>query len=292
MTSAPGSTTTKARPEAYLLGTSAAELEHLVAQAEVYAPEANELLDRIGLEPGGSAIDVGCGALGVVDLLAERVGADGRVLGLDREAPMVELARRLAAARGLSVEFVQADATASGLPEAGFDLVHARTLLLNVTNPQEILAEMVRIARPGGLVAVQEPDASGWVCDPPHPAWDTLRGAIVSAYRRSGRDFNIGRRIARMLRDAGVQDVRARATARVTQPGEYYHTFLLTIAGLVRDEIVAGGELTADELESYTNALQVHLDTPGALTSQPLMWQAWGRVRTGADRGPRTPTTA
>jgi hypothetical protein len=85
---------------------------------------------------------------------------------------------------------------------------------------------------------VQEPDASAWNCDPPHPAFEILRSAIVDAYRRTGKDFNIGRRIARMLRDAGVPDVEIRATARVTRAGDFYQTFLLTIASLVREIIV------------------------------------------------------
>jgi hypothetical protein len=62
---------------------------------------------------------------------------------------------------------------------------------------------MARITKPGGLVVVQEPDAAAWSCDPPHPAFDILRAAILGAYRRTGRDFSIGRRLARMLRDAG-----------------------------------------------------------------------------------------
>ncbi len=198
----------------YLLGDSPAEIRHLVEQAEVYAHEASELFDAIGIKTGMSAIDVGCGVMGVLHLLAERVGADGRVVGLDREPRMVESGRRFADARGLAVEFVEADATATGLPDATFDLVHARTLLLNVRNPQEILAEMVRIARPRAVVAVQEPDAASWTCDPPHPAWDILRTGILNAYRRTGKDFNIGRRIARMLRDARLEDVGVRATAR------------------------------------------------------------------------------
>ena len=262
----------------YLLGDSPAEIRHLVEQAAVYAQEAGELLDLIGVDPGSTAIDVGCGVMGVLHLLAERVGPGGRVVGLDREARMVESGQRFAQQRGLAVEFIEADAAASGLPDRAFDLVHARTLLLNVSNPQEILAEMVRIARPGGVVAVQEPDATAWICDPPHPAFETLRTAILNAYRRTGKDFNIGRRIARMLRDAGVDDIRVRATARVTHVGDYYQTFLLTIAGLVREVIVAAGELTADELDSYTATLRAHLEMPGTLTLQPLMWQAWGRV--------------
>jgi ubiquinone/menaquinone biosynthesis C-methylase UbiE len=193
---------------------------------------------------------------------------------------MVQSSRRLAAQHGLRVEFVEADATATGLPDESFDLVHARTLLLNVQNPAEIVAEMVRIAKPGGVVAVQEPDASAWNCDPPHPAFDILRSAIVDAYRRTSKDFSIGRRTARMLRDAGVHDVQVRATARVTRAGEYYQMFLLTIAALVRDAIVQAGVLTADEVDSYSAALRTHLEAPDTITCQPIMWQAWGRTAT------------
>jgi SAM-dependent methyltransferase len=266
----------------YLLGDSPAEIRHLVEQAEVYAGEASELFDLIGVGPGSTAIDVGCGVLGVVHLLKDRVGGDGRVVGLDREARMVEFGRGLAAQRGLEVEFVEADATATGLPDRSFDLVHDRTLLLNVQNPEEILAEMIRIAKPGGVVAVQEPDAAAWNCDPPHPAFDVLREAVLSAYRRTGKDFDIGRRTGRLLRGQGLDDVRVRATAHVTRSGDYYQTFLLTIAGLVREVIIQAGELTADQFDSYASALRAHLEAPGTITCQPLMWQAWGRAHSPA----------
>ncbi len=216
--------------------------------------------------------------MGVLHLLAERIGTSGRVVGLERERRILEAGRSLAEQRRLNVEFVEADAPASGLPGDGYDLVHARTLLLNVSHPREILAEMIRIARPGGIVAIQEPDASAWTCDPPHPAFDILRAEILNAYRRTGKDFNIGRRAARMLRDMGLECVRVRATARVTRLGDFYQKFVLTIAGLVRDVVIAGGNITNDEFDSYSTALRNHLDDPGTLTCQPLMWQAWGRV--------------
>ena len=262
----------------YLLGDTPAEIRHLVEQALVYSEEAGQLFDLIGVAPGSAVIDVGCGVMGALHVLAGRVGDSGRVVGLDREPRMVDAARGLAEQRGLAVELIEADATATGLPDGTFDLVHARTLLLNVSNPAEIVAEMARIARPGGVVAVQEPDAGAWNCDPPHPAFDVLRDEVLSAYRRSGKDFNIGRRAGRLLRGAGLEDVQVRATARVTQPGEYYQSFVIALTGLVRDVIVAGGNLTADELDSYSAALRAHLDLPGTITLQPVMWQAWGRV--------------
>lgn len=266
------------RSRAYLLGDSPAEIRHLVEQAAVYAEEADQLFDAIGLAPGMAAIDIGCGVMGVVHLLAERAGEEGRVVGLDREPTMVASARRFAAGRGIAAEFLQADATATGLPDASFDFVHERTVLLNVVNPAEIVAEMRRIARPGGIVALQEPDGAAWVCDPPHPAWDILREAVFTAYRRTGKDFNTGRRISRLLREAGLEDVRVRPTVRVTNAGDFYQTFLPTVATLVRDVIVGSGDLTADEFAAYADELVAHLNMPGTLTCQPVMWQAWGRV--------------
>src|SRR2546423_14364377 len=96
----------------YLLGDSPAEICHLVEQAETYAEEATELLDRIGVDPSNAAIDVGCGVLGILHLLADRVGPQGRVVGLDREARMVDAGRQFAEQHRLPIEFIHADATA------------------------------------------------------------------------------------------------------------------------------------------------------------------------------------
>ena len=87
----------------------------------------------------------------------------------------------------------------------------------------------------------------------------------------------MSRRLSRLLRDGGAEDVRTRATARVTQRGDYYHTFLLTLCGLLRDGLLAAGRLTAAELDRHVADLRDHLDAPHTLTCQPLMWQAWGR---------------
>lgn len=210
--------------------------------------------------------------LGILPLLRDRVGPAGRVVGLDLEPRMLELA----ASHGPEIEKVAADASATGLPTGSFDLVHARTLLINVTNPETILAELARIARPGGAVALQEPDAAAWVCDPPHPAFERLRDRVIDVYPRVGKDFRLGRRIARLLRGAGLRDVQVRATARVTRPDDYYHTFLLTLCGLLREPLLAAGELTAGQLDGDSAALREHLGHPHTVTCMPLMWQAWG----------------
>jgi ubiquinone/menaquinone biosynthesis C-methylase UbiE len=263
-------------PDRYLLGDGADELAHLVAQAEVYAEEAGQLLDLIGIGPGATVADIGCGVLGILHLLCKRVGSAGRVVGVDREPRMIEAARQVTAGRGLMVELAEQDAAGLSLPSGSFDLVHERTVLLNVADPQQVVAEMVRVTRPGGVVAVQEPDSASWLCHPPHPAFGTLRHELLAAYRAAGKNFDQGRTVARRLTQAGLSGVRVRATARVTRPGEYYHTFLLALTGLVRDQIIAAGRIPASEFDRLSAELHEHLQQPDTVTSQPNMWQAWG----------------
>ena len=135
----------------YALGSSSGESARLQRQAEELLPDSAVLVDRVGLRPGDGAIDVGCGPRGVVDLLAERVTPGGRVVGLDADPAHVAMACEFVASRGLSdVEVVCGDARHTDLESGSFDLVHARTLLITVPQPAEVLREMVRLARPGG----------------------------------------------------------------------------------------------------------------------------------------------
>ena len=261
----------------YWLGDSPPEVGHLLAQAEFLGPDAAALLDRIGVAPGSSVIDIACGVLGILPQLRSRVGDGARVVGLDIEPRLLAVAGQLSAQHGLAVETVRADAASTGLPSGSFDLVHERMLLLNVTSPQDVVGEMARLARPGGVVALQEPDSAAWAIDPPHPAWELLLTEVTDVYPRTGRDFHTGRRAARLLRDAGLRDVQVRVLARLTRPGEYFQTFLLTLAVLMREEILAGGRLTPGQLDSCTAELCEHLSQPGTLTCLPTIWQAWGR---------------
>ncbi|MGH7896018.1 MAG: methyltransferase domain-containing protein, partial [Candidatus Binatia bacterium] len=88
-----------ANPDEYLLGRSRAEEERLRKQVEELAGEARWLLDQIEVPEGGRAIDLCCGPQGVLDLLSERVGARGAVVGLERSEQFVASARKFVADR-------------------------------------------------------------------------------------------------------------------------------------------------------------------------------------------------
>jgi ubiquinone/menaquinone biosynthesis C-methylase UbiE len=146
-------------PEQYVLGYRRAEQERLQRQAEQLADEASWLFDQIGVAPGASVVEIGCGPQGCLELLSERVGPTGRVLGIERSPDAVDLAQHMARERSLgNVEVLCRDGRDTGLPRDAFDLVTARLVLVNIPEPREIVAEAVALTRPGGWVAFHEAD--------------------------------------------------------------------------------------------------------------------------------------
>jgi ubiquinone/menaquinone biosynthesis C-methylase UbiE len=262
----------------YSLGSSTGESERLRRQAEELAPVSTALLDRVGLRPGDSAIDLGCGPRGVIDLLASRVAPGGRVVGLDADPRHVAMARDFVRECGLrDVEVIEGDAQHTGLPSDSFDLVHTRTLLINVPSPQEVVAEMVRIARPGGWVAGAEPDTEATICYPPHPAFDRLSEIFMTAFARNGADPRLGRRLASMYRAAGLQEVTIDIRTDVHPPGHTRRTIRADLVQAMRPRVVEMGLASEEELDELDAAAREHLTNPDTVIMSTLMFLAWGR---------------
>jgi SAM-dependent methyltransferase len=106
------------------------------------------------------ALDVGCGVGHWGRLLVGAFAAGARMVGIDREPSWLEVARERAAALGMDDRVDYRPGSAEALPFAddSFDLVTCQTLLIHVRDPRAVLAEMTRVTRPGGLVAVAEPN--------------------------------------------------------------------------------------------------------------------------------------
>ncbi len=115
---------------------------------------------RFRLDAVRDALDVGCGVGHWSMLLASVMPEHVRFTGLDREATWVEEATSRARARGLGERFAfrQGDAQHLPFPDDSFDLVTCQTVLIHLRDPSAAIAEMKRVARPGGLVMVAEPN--------------------------------------------------------------------------------------------------------------------------------------
>jgi SAM-dependent methyltransferase len=115
---------------------------------------------RFAFEKIHDVLDVGCGVGHWAQVLASALPAEARVIGVDRDQSWVDEATERAASRGISHRFRYqlSEAQALPFPDASFDLVTCQTLLIHVADPGIVIAEMVRVARPGGLVLAAEPN--------------------------------------------------------------------------------------------------------------------------------------
>lgn len=197
-------------------------LRNLAAQATAIWPEESRLFARYRLPHDARIIDVGCGSGEITRRLAS-LHPGASVVGVDLLEASVAHAARAHAALAPRVRFEQGDAFALAYPDASFDLAVCRHMTQAVPEPERVLAEMLRVVRPGGVVHVLSEDYSMLhvalgARDP-----DVLfREGVGGFARATGTDERVGRRTWAMLRALGAVDLTVDYvivdTVRVARP--------------------------------------------------------------------------
>lgn len=163
----------------------------------------------LDLRPGHAVADIGCGPGEDTREMARRVAPGGSVTGIDASAVMLTEARARAAAGGLPVTFRHGDALNLPVPDGSVDRCRADTVLQHLADPARAVAEMARITRPGGRIALVEFDLGTLVID--HPDRSTT-GQVLSALTGAAADGWAGRGLRRLLAAAGFTGISLDAT--------------------------------------------------------------------------------
>ncbi|MHB1533972.1 MAG: class I SAM-dependent methyltransferase [Acidimicrobiales bacterium] len=211
------------------------------------------------LRPGMALLDVGSGPGTITVDLGQRV-TPGRVTALETSQEALTLTRAEADRRGCStIDFLVGDVQAMDLPTAMFDVVHAHQVLQHIVNPVAALREMVRVCRPGGIVAVRDGDYGGFTWYPASPGLDRWRELYSAAARANGGEPDAGRRLLGWAHAAGCQDLTASSsTWCYADPGsrqEWGRMWADRITGsAVAEQLLSSGLATASELEAVADA--------------------------------------
>lgn len=213
-----------------MLGTDPVELERLGVQHRLWGDAAHALWRRAGIAPGARVLDVGCGpGYASVDL-AQLVGAEGRVVGLDESEGFIGELNRRAGVLGLGhlsghVGDVQAIGAALAGEvddggDVGFDAAFARWVLCFVPDPAAVIAGIVERLRPGGRVVLFDYFNYGSMTMAPRDAaFDEVVRAIGAAWRAPGGDPDVMGRMPGILLDAGLEVTHLDVHQRIARPG-------------------------------------------------------------------------
>jgi len=153
------------------------DLMNLIMTAGVWRAWQRAFRRRCGIPRGAGVLDVGCGTAELSLLLAGLIGPEGRVVGVDISPGMLEVASRkvLASRYAGRITLLLGDALDLGFPESSFDAAASAFVLRNVADLDRALAEMARVVRPGGRVAILELS---------HPPASLIRRPFLFYFRR------------------------------------------------------------------------------------------------------------
>lgn len=163
------------------------------------------------LREGQRLLDVGSGPGTLTADLARAVGTTGEVVALEVTEEAADLTRAELDRQGITARVLVGDIHALDLDALGgpFDVVHAHQVLQHVAEPVGALREMLRVTRPGGLVAARDSDYGHFSWHPASPGLDRWLALYAAAARANGGEPDAGRMLLAWAHAAGATDVEA-----------------------------------------------------------------------------------
>ncbi|GAA2359789.1 class I SAM-dependent methyltransferase [Dactylosporangium salmoneum] len=226
--------------------------EQLRLLAGILDEHSTAVLGRIGITAGWHCLDIGPGAGTITRWIAERVGPDGHVTSLDLDP------RHIPAAGNITVR--QGDVRSAELPADHYDLIHARLLLLHLTDRDAVIRRLVAALKPGGLLVTSDWDttrrdvllhAPDEACA---AAFDAFQDALLGILEDNGADLGWARRAPLSLRAAGLVDLRTEVSNRLWPGGTAANLLHVSNSYQLRDPLLARG-VTQEQLELVRAAM-------------------------------------
>ncbi len=245
--------------ERYVLATGREAARRLTVVNSVHGYDTIGFLMRAGVNEAASIADIGCGVGAVLCPLVEIAENIQEAVGVDVSAAQVEEARRTAAeytkfSGSERTRFVCASAYETGLADDSFDLVFSRFLLMHVQRPERAIAEMTRILKPGGILALEDGDFTTPFCHPPAPAYDRCFELYRLSGERHGADFRIGPKLYNLVKEAGFDDIEVSLAQPLFVRGEPKRLPEWTLAENA-PALIEDGLATRDEIDALAQEL-------------------------------------
>src|ERR1700722_4274069 len=228
------------------------EGDRLLQKTDLEFAEAN--LRLAGLRQGMRSLDIGCG-IGLLTMLMHDMSGAAKTIGVDGSRERIAVARERLSPEAEGIEFLNADLYALPLDSGSIDFSWSRFVFEYLPRPASALREMIRVTRPGGIVAVADLDAQLMQF---YPQSESLAQRMQDAFRLlagDGFDPWMGRKLFSLFKAQALQDIKATAVPYQTYvgglpPGAQDNWRQKLLAATTRLSVIAPGgrwdELAAD----------------------------------------------
>jgi SAM-dependent methyltransferase len=169
-------------------------------------------LGRVGVQSGWNCLEAGAGAGSIARWLGERVGPGGQVSAIDLDVSA------LADVKSDIVSVAQLDLRTEPLPQAAFDLVHARLVLGHIAEREQVLDKLIDTLRPGGSLFLEEGDWFASTAIGPELHTEVMAAALTSA-EANGFAARWGRKLPELYRARGLTNIVVDCNAPINEGG-------------------------------------------------------------------------
>jgi SAM-dependent methyltransferase len=227
-------------------------------------------LRALGLGVGWHCLELGAGAGSVAQWMADEVGPRGSVTAVDRDTGQLGPLRKMA-----HVSVVEDDLTTMSFPEASFDVIHSRSVLMHVDGADDVVTKLVPALRPGGVVLFEEADGSpaATAVDAPAP--------FVAVMMPLARRWAWAQHLPDLLTSLGLEDVnddvRDGPLTGATAVGAFWQHTLRSIGGLAARAKRTGEAGPGAFDDSAIEAMVALLDDPAFVMPFALRHNVSGR---------------
>jgi SAM-dependent methyltransferase len=236
----------------YAFSNEFAEGSQLRLLAEILDDHSTFVLSGTGITRGWRCLDVGPGAGTITSWLAERVGPDGHVTALDKNPEHISSSPNVTVQEG--------DVRTVDLPEAHFDLIHTRLMMLHLAERDAVLQRLVAALKPGGTLVVSDWDGErrDWMLHAPTAealdGFNAFQAGLLAELEAHGADLGWARRAPVAMFAAGLEDVATTVHSQLWAGGEPGCLLHLSNAKQLRDALLARG-VTAEQLDVLEAAM-------------------------------------
>lgn len=179
------------------------EVARLREQALMSWDREARALQRLGLRDGMSLLELGSGPGFITGQLLEMLPTS-RVVTLDRDPVLLERARSYLEGKGNGrLEIVEGSVMRMDFPDDTFDFAYGRLLFQHLPDPVGAARETLRVLKPGGKLVISDIDDALHIFEPVQPQVDAIVERFREQHAAKGGNRHIGRRLTRVLRDAG-----------------------------------------------------------------------------------------
>jgi SAM-dependent methyltransferase len=266
-------------PDGYVLSRTASEYERLRVQAQVWEQLTDRVLAQAGLSDGMTALDAGCGPGEVMRLMARRVGLTGSVTGVDIDPDVGAYGLEILRKEEKGNFFFHAADLLKGdvIPDAPFDLVYCRFVLLHMDDPVAPVKRLAALTKPGGTLVAMDYVMDTIRIAPFDPVLARGMEILLGTLAGGKRPLDAGVRLGEWFRAAGLPmphgtDIQGRLEIVSADS-----MLAKAVAGF-GPQAVQFGLATPDEIARLPDEIRAITSRGEHLTHWPTVTAAWTRV--------------